>query len=162
MTSSTPQPTPDHTVGHNPVQPAVGPDAEVAPRARRSWRASKGRRLVAAGAVVAGLAVGGAGFGVGYAVGHDGSGTTGTDQAGLTGQQGFPGGPMGDRDVDGGRPPMGQMGGTTGSGGDTGGTTGQEPDFDGDGQPDTDSGSGTGSGTDSGSTSGTDSSSQNS
>jgi hypothetical protein len=118
-------------------------------------RLPSGRKAVAAGAVVAGLAIGGAGFGAGYAVGHGGADDAATTQTTGTdwGDRGMPGdrGPMGDM---GGQLPGqtggGPMGGTTQ--GD--GSTGQAPDFDGDGQPDTDSG------TDSGSTS--DSATQNS
>ncbi len=165
MSSSTPHPdaTPA-TPAYAPDQPAL--DADVTPARSRSWRVAKGRRLVAAGAVVAGLAVGGAGFGAGYAAGHDGTtGTTTstTDQTGLTGQQGFPAATAdrwGTWTATATGPARwearwGQMGAPPGSTGtDQGGTTGQAPDFDGDGQPDTDSGS-----TDDGSTSG---SSQNS
>ena len=145
-----------------PTAPATDPEhapyAE-SPAPKRTWRdrMPSGRKVITAGAVVAGLAVGGAGFGAGYAVGHDDVATTSTTQTtdGF-GDRGFPGdgrGPMGDMDGDGqmgGQLPGGPMGGTTQ--GD--GSTGQAPDFDGDGQPDTDSG------TDSGSTS--DSATQNS
>ena len=104
---------------------------------KKSWRRfARGRKAIAAGAAVAGLAIGGAGFGVGYAVGDNGATTqqTTTDQ----GDRGFPG-QMGDGRM--GTPPDGQLPG--GSGGTTEGGTGQAPDFDGDGQPDTDTDSGT-------------------
>ena len=131
------------------------PTATAAPR--RSWRdrLPSGRKAVAAGAIVAGLAIGGAGFGAGYAVGDDGASAGVGDTTQTTGDWGgFPGdghgGPMGDIDGDGDGPmgqlPGGPMGGTTQ---DQGGTTGQAPDFDGDGQPDTDSGSTSGSSSDS-------------
>ena len=131
-----------------PTAPATRP-TEPAPRphpsAGRTWRdrlprrLPSGRRAVAAGAVVAGLAIGGAGFGVGYAVGDDGWPTrhhadrpsrTGPPTAtGATG--GFPR-RTGRRDGRPARRPAAVA---------TGGTTGQAPDFDGDGQPDTDSSS---------------------
>ena len=130
-----------------PDAPSTGTAASTtpaydAPAPRRTWRdrVPSGRKVVAAGAVVAGLAVGGAGFGAGYAVGHDDTATTGTTQTtdgfgdrGFPGDGRMPGGPMGDM---GGQVPGGPMGGTTQDGG---GSTGQQPDFDGDGQPDTDS-----------------------
>lgn len=97
-------------------------------------RLPSGRKAVAAGAVVAGLAIGGAGFGAGYAVADAGSSDTATTQT----TDGW-----GDRRMPGGGP--GQMGGPMGEmpdGGQMGGTTGEAPDFDGDGSPDTDSGSG--------------------
>ena len=119
-----------------PAAPATDPAQSSyaeSPAPRRTWRdrIPSGRKVITAGAVVAGLAVGGAGFGAGYAVGHDDVVTTGTTQTtdDLDGR-GFPGdgrGPMGDL-------PGGPMGGTTQDG------TGQAPDFDGDGQPDTDDG----------------------
>ena len=128
-----------------PAEPA--PYAPPAP-ARRTWRdhlprrLPSGRRAVAAGAVVAGLAIGGAGFGAGYAVGDDGSADTASTQTGSDWDPGQPGdgrGPMGDLE---GQVPGGGMGGPPGdlTQGE-GGTTDQAPDFDGDGQPDTDSGS---------------------
>lgn len=131
-------------------------DPVTHPAPRRTWRERlpRGRTVVAAGAVVAGLAVGGAGFGAGYAVGHDDVATTGTTTQTTDGfgDRGFPGdghGPMGDMDGDGGQMggqvPGGPMGGTTQDG------TGQQPDFDGDGQPDTDSGTDTDDGAISGS-----------
>ncbi len=70
---------------------------------------------------MAGLAIGGAGFGAGYAVGDNGDTTQQTTPF-TPGERGFPGGQMG-------TPP-----GT--SDGGTGDSTGQAPDFDGDGQPD--------------------------
>jgi hypothetical protein len=94
-------------------------------------RHPSGRKAIAAGAVVAGLAIGGAGFGAGYAVADDGAGDTTTQTSDDWAERGHPGD---------GRGPMGEMGG--GMGGQMGGTTG-EPDFDGDGVPDTDSGSDT-------------------
>ena len=72
--------------------------------ARRTWRdrlrrrLPSGRRAVAAVAVVAGLAIGGAGFGAGYAVGDDRSADTATTQTGSGWDRGQPGdgrGPMG-------------------------------------------------------------------
>lgn len=94
---------------------------------KRSWRRfPRGRKAIAAGAAVAGLAIGGIGFGAGYAVADQGDTTqqtTGFDQ----GDRGFPDGGMGGG-------PGGQMGGAPD--GTTDGTTGQAPDFDGDGQPD--------------------------
>ena len=136
-----------------PAAPATdtahAPSAE-SPAPKRTWRdrVPSGRKVITAGAVVAGLAVGGAGFGAGYAVGHDDVATTGTTTQttdGFGGQldgHGFPGdgrGPMGDMDGDGGQMggqlPGGPIGGTTQDG------TGQAPDFDGDGEPDTDDGS---------------------
>jgi len=119
-----------------PVEPA--PYSQSAP-VRRTWRdrlprrLPSGRRAVAAGAVVAGLAIGGAGFGAGYAVGDDGSADTATTRTGADWDRGQPRdgrGPMGDLE---GQVPGGEMGGGMG------GTTDQAPDFDGDGQPDTDS-----------------------
>ncbi|MFC7726042.1 hypothetical protein ACFQW6_13065 [Nocardioides sp. GCM10028917] len=110
-------------------------DSQLPPApARPTWRDRlprrfpSGRRAVAAGAVVAGLAIGGAGFGAGYAVGDDGSADTTTTQTGSGWDRGQPGdgrGPMGDLE--------GQVPG--------GGITDQAPDFDGDGQPDTENGS---------------------
>ena len=131
-----------------PAEPA--PYTQPAP-AGRTWRdrlprrLPSGRRAVAAGAVVAGLAIGGAGFGVGYAVGDDGSADTATTQT-TDWDRGQPGdgrGPMGDPE---GQVPGGGMGGPPGdlTQGE-GGTTDQAPDFDGDGRPDTDSGSTSGS-----------------
>ena len=123
-------------------------DAPPAPP-RRTWRdrlprrLPSGRKAVAAGAVVAGLAIGGAGFGAGYAVGDAGSSDTATTQTtdGWGDRQ-----PPGDD-----RGPMGGMGVPPGDFSQgQGGTTDQAPDFDGDGQPDTDDG--TDGGTDSGST----------
>jgi hypothetical protein len=117
-----------------PAAPATDPASNAeSPAPRRTWRdrVPSGRKVITAGAVVAGLAVGGAGFGAGYAVGHDDVATTGTTQTtdDFDGR-GFPGdgrGPMGDV-------PGGPTGGTTQDG------TGQAPDFDGDGEPDTDDG----------------------
>ena len=63
-----------------PAEPTPYAPPAPARRTRRTWRdrlprrLRSGRRAVAAGAVVAGLAIGGAGFGAGYAVGDDGSG----------------------------------------------------------------------------------------
>ena len=131
-----------------PATPPAEPAPAYAPTApaRRTWRGRlpSGRRAVAAGAVVAGLAIGGAGFGVGYAVGDDGTADTATTQTGTGWDRGQPGdgrGPMGDLD---GQVPGGELGGGMGvPPGDLtqgeGGTTDQAPDFDGDGQPDTDS-----------------------
>lgn len=147
-----------------PLAPAT-PPAEPAPYApsalaRRSWRDRLRRRLpsgrgaVAAGAVLAGLAIGGAGFGAGYAVGDDGSADTATTQTGSGWDRGQPDdgrGPMGDLD---GQVPGGGVGGPPGDL-TQGGATDQAPDLDGDGQPDadsdTDSGSTSGSATTSGS-----------
>ncbi len=104
---------------------------------KRDWRLmARSRKVVTTGAVVAALAIGGLGFGAGYAVGDDGVTTELSQQTGLgVDDQGAPGGgrggPMGG-------PPGGQPGGETP---DEGGT------FDGDGQPDIDPG--TGSDTDS-------------
>ena len=98
-------------------------------RNRLPRRLPSGRKAVASGAVVAALAVGGAGFGAGYAVADSGSSDTATTQTTDDwGDRGFPGdgagrGPMGEV-------PGGEMGGEMG---------GQAPDLDGDGQPDTDS-----------------------
>jgi hypothetical protein len=104
-------------------------------RDRLPRRLPSGRKAIAAGAVVAGLAVGGAGFGAGYAVADDGGSDTTTQTTDDWGQRDYPG------DV---RGPMGEMGGgMSGQPGGTapgqGGTTG-DPDLDGDGVPDTDSG----------------------
>ena len=89
-------------------------------------------------------------FGVGYAVGDDGSANTATTQTGSDWDRGQPGdghGPMGDLE---GQVPGGGMGGPPGDPTQgEGGTTDQAPDFDGDGRPDTDSGSSSGSTTDS-------------
>jgi hypothetical protein len=135
-----------------PATPPAEPAPAYAPSgaARRTWRdrlprrLPSGRRAVTAGAVVAGLAIGGAGFAAGYAVGDDGSADTATTQTCSGWDRGQPGdgrGPTGDL--------AGQLpGGGMGSGmgvppGDLtqgeGGTTDQAPDFDGDGQPDPDS-----------------------
>jgi hypothetical protein len=82
------------------------------------------------GTVVAGLAIGGAG----YAVGADGSADTTTTQTGTEWDRDQPGD---------GRGPMGEMGVPPGDlSPGQGGTTDQAPDLDGDGQPDTDSDSG--------------------
>ena len=152
-----PHPLPSHHVPRrNPDerQPAPARPRHPAGRARagvrppprrRTWRdrlprrLPSGRRAVAAGAVVAGLAIGGAGFGAGYAVGDDGSADTATTQTGTDWDRGQPGdgrGPMGDLDgqVPGAR--WAALPATT----QASGTTDQAPDFDGDGQPDTDSG----------------------
>ncbi len=81
---------------------------------------------------MAGLAIGGAGFGAGYAVadsGTDDATTTVTQTGGDDwGDRGMPGdhGPMGDMQV-----PGAPSGATQGDG-----STGQAPDFDGDGEPD--------------------------
>jgi hypothetical protein len=104
-------------------------------RDRLPRRLPSGRKAIAAGAVVAGLAIGGAGFGAGYAVADDGGSDTTSQTTDDWGQRGYPGD---------GRGPMGGMGGgMSGQPGGTapgqGGTTG-EPDLDGDGVPDTDSG----------------------
>ncbi len=73
-------------------------------RDRLPRRLPSGRKAVAAGAVVAALAVGGAGFGAGYAVADSGSSDTATTQTTDDwGDRGFPG------DGDG-RGPMGEMG----------------------------------------------------
>lgn len=116
-----------------------------APTTRRTWRdrlprrLPSGRKAVAAGAVVAGLAIGGAGFGAGYAVADDGpADTTTTQTTDDWGRGGYPGGPGGEMGGEMG----GQLGvppGDLGQGGTGGGTTDQAPDFDGDGVPDTDS-----------------------
>lgn len=132
-----------------PAAPATDPAQPYAEATapRRTWRdrVPRGRTVITAGVVVAGLAVGGAGFGAGYAVGHDDVATTGTtqttdgfDDRGFPGDGRMPGGPMGD--MDGGQLPGGPMGGTQDDGGTSQDGTGQQPDFDGDGQPDTDSG----------------------
>ena len=113
------------------------PDTTSPPRRRSSWRRfARGRKAIAAGAAVAGLAIGGAGFGAGYAVGDDGSTTQQTST--LTpdqgdGDRGFPAATWAARWA---RRPTARRAGT-------GGTTGQAPDFDGDGQPDTDTDPGT-------------------
>jgi hypothetical protein len=109
---------------------------------RRTWRdrlprrLPSGRKAVAASAVVAGLAIGGAGFGAGYAVADDGTADTATtrttDDWGGRGYPGGPGGEMGGGQL--GVPP----GDPTQGGGTGGGSTDQAPDFDGDGVPDTD------------------------
>lgn len=111
---------------------------------KRSWRGlASSRKAMAAGAVAAGLALGGAGFGVGYAVGGDAASTDVARQDQTTdgdwGDPGFRGGPGGDMGGQPGVPP----------GGDMGGTTGQAPDLDGDGQPDTGTDPDSGSDTDS-------------
>ncbi|MGN0064270.1 MAG: hypothetical protein ACI379_08500 [Nocardioides sp.] len=95
-------------------------------RPRRTLRA-----LVAAGATAAVLAVGGVGFGAGYAVGHTGAATEGTapaegDQQ-FTGPGGGQGMPPGSMDVS--QAPPGTQGQS--------GTEQSAPDLDGDGQPDT-------------------------
>jgi hypothetical protein len=125
-------PTQDHreegtTMDDSSQHPTAAPEQ---PTTKRTWRdrLPSGRRAVATGAVVAGLAIGGAGFGAGYAVGDDG--TTGTTQTGD--------GDWGDRGLPGDHGPMGGTGSELGGGGE-----GQAPDFDGDGQPDTDNGSAT-------------------
>lgn len=102
-------------------------------RDRLPRRLPSGRKAIAGGAVVATLAVGGAGFGAGYAVADSGSADTATTQTTDDwGDRGFPGDGAG-------RGPMGEMGGAPG--GEMGGDlSGQAPDLDGDGQPDTDSG----------------------
>jgi hypothetical protein len=115
-----------------PTAPATtaAPEAAAAPAdqpaARRTWRdrLPSGRKTVAAGAVVAGLAIGGAGFGAGYAVADNGTDDATTTQTTDWGDRGMPSG-------------RGPMGGTT----EGDGSTGQAPDFDGDGEPDTDDGS---------------------
>ncbi|NPC41683.1 hypothetical protein [Nocardioides sp. zg-1230] len=107
------------------------------PTARRTWRDRLpfGRRAVAAGAVVAGLAIGGAGFGAGYAVADDGAAdTTTTQTTDDWGRGAYPGGPGGEMGGQRGVPP----GDLSQGGGPGGGTTDQAPDFDGDGVPDTD------------------------
>ncbi len=105
-------------------------------RDRLPRRLPSGRKAVAAGAVVAALAVGGAGFGAGYAVADSGASDTATTQTPDDwGDRGFPGEGAG-------RGPMGEMGGAPDGemGGEMGGDlSGQAPDLDGDGQPDTDS-----------------------
>ena len=126
-----------------PAAPATDATSYAeSPAPRRTWRdrVPRGRKVLISGAVVAGLAVGGAGFGAGYAVGHDVATTSttqttdGFDGRGFPGDGQMPGGPMGDM-------PGGPMGGTTqDGGGTTQDGTGQEPDFDGDGEPDTDDG----------------------
>ncbi|WP_224275898.1 hypothetical protein [Nocardioides lacusdianchii] len=94
-------------------------------RDRLPRRLPSGRKAVAAGAVVAALALGGAGFGAGYAVADSGSSDTATTQTtDVWGDRGFPGDGAG-------RGPMGEVPG--------GGMGDQAPDLDGDGQPDTDS-----------------------
>jgi hypothetical protein len=122
----------DHSTTHTTRNPGGTTMTQNPTPARRTLRDRLPRRLpsgrtaIAAGAVVAGLAVGGAGFGAGYAVADDGAGDTTTQTTGDWAGRGQPGD---------GRGPMGEMGG--GMGGQMGGTTG-EPDFDGDGVPDTD------------------------
>ena len=127
-----------------PTPPATGDapayDTSSPTPVRRTWRdrLPSGRRAVTAGAVVAGLAIGGAGFGAGYAVGDDGSADTATTQTGTGWDRGQPGdgrGPMGDLED---QVPGGGMGGRGDLTQGEGGTTDQAPDFDGDGQPDTD------------------------
>jgi hypothetical protein len=133
MTTSTTHTTDNHegtTMTENPTP------ARRTLRDRLPRRLPSGRKAIAAGAVVAGLAIGGAGFGAGYAVADDGAGDTTTQTSDDWAERGHPGD---------GRGPMGQMPGSQmggGMGGQMGGTTG-EPDFDGDGVPDTDSGSDT-------------------
>jgi hypothetical protein len=139
--TTTPAPTSDSTTTHegttmteNPT-PARRTLRDRLPR-HLPRRLPSGRKAIAAGAVVAGLAIGGAGFGAGYAVADDGGNDTTTQTSDGWAERGHPGdgrGPMGQM-------PGGQMGG--GMGDQMGGTTG-EPDFDGDGVPDTDSGSDT-------------------
>lgn len=143
MTSSSElPPAPGTTSAHETADTDTTYAAPAPATAKRDWRRmGRSRKVLTAGAVVAGLAIGGAGFGAGYAVGDDGAATTGTTSQ-TPGDFGGRGGPMGDRDGDGdlggqfGVPPGGQLGGGT----DPGGTTGEAPDFDGDSQPDTDSG----------------------
>ena len=69
---------------------------------------------MAAGAVAAGLALGGAGFGVGYAVGDDAAVTDVAQQDQTTdgdwGDGGFRGGPGGDMGGQPGVPPGGDLG----------------------------------------------------
>jgi hypothetical protein len=145
MTTPTPHSTDTHegtTMTENPTPATTAPDArpepDQPPAARRTLRdrlprhLPSGRKAVAAGAVVAGLAIGGAGFGAGYAVADDGGSDTATQTTDDWTQRGYPGD---------GRGPMGEMPGG-GMDGQMGGTTG-EPDFDGDGKPDTDSGTDT-------------------
>ena len=99
---------------------------------KHSWRGlASSRKAMAAGVVAAGLVLGGAGFGVGYAVGDEPARTDIAQQDETTdggwGDHGLRGGP--DGDMGGGRmgvPPGGDR-------------SGQAPDLDGDGQPDTDS-----------------------
>lgn len=102
-------------------------------RDRLPRRLPTGRKTLAAGAVMAGLAIGGAGFGAGYAVG-DNAADTATTQTTDTdwGGRGYPGDGRG-------RPaemPGAPAGGTMQ---EQDGTTDESPDFDGDGSPDTDS-----------------------
>ena len=105
------------------TDPAHTPYAE-SPAPTRTWRdrLPRGRKVVAAGAVVAGLAIGGAGFGAGYAVAaattsRPRSTTQTTDGFGDRGLPGDGRGPMGDLD---GQLPGGPMGGTTQGDGSTG------------------------------------------
>jgi hypothetical protein len=115
----------------NPTTSIPAPDQQPAPRRtlrdRLPRRLQSSRRAIAAGAVAAGLAIGGAGFGAGYAVADDGAGDTPTQTTGDGVERGQPGD---------GRGPLGETGGQMGGGmGGQGGTTG-EPDLDGDGVPD--------------------------
>jgi len=146
--------TENHTPTAEPTTDAAAEPIEQ-PAARRTVRGRlpSGRKAVAAGAVLAGLAICGAGFWAGYAVAENKPSDTATTQTTNDGwsDRGFPGdgrGPMG------GMPGGGQMGGMPGGTQDgadgTGGTTGEAPDFDGDGEPDTESGTDSSSGTNSG------------
>ena len=102
------------------------PSEEPVSAPKRSWRhPGRGRTAIAAGAAVIGLAVGGIGFGAGYAVGDHGDSSRHTSGF-APGDRPFPGGDLH------GRP-----------GGPIDGATGQAPDLDGD---ETTPGSGTDSG----------------
>ncbi|WP_121257757.1 hypothetical protein [Nocardioides ferulae] len=122
---------------HHDETTATETGAETTPSSAdrpRGWRrlALRGRRAIAAGIVAGSLAIGGLGFGAGYAVADRDAGqadptqqTPPFDRFGAPGERG---GPMG-----------GQMDGQ----GEDDGSSGQAPDYDGDGQPD-DTGSETG------------------
>lgn len=140
-TSPDPHASEPTTGTSNTAQPIRHEDAEAVstppaatPTAPRRWSRGvlRGRRALATGVTVAALAIGGAGFGVGYAVGGDGAPATQQVPDFDRGRDGFGGPPDGMRDFPGG-PMDGQTDGGTGPGS---GGTGQAPDFDGDGQPD--------------------------
>jgi hypothetical protein len=59
-------------------------------RDRLPRRLPSGRTAIAAGAVVAGLAIGGAGFGAGYAVADDGGSDTTTQTTDGWAERGYP------------------------------------------------------------------------
>ncbi|MDN4162979.1 hypothetical protein [Nocardioides abyssi] len=119
--------------------PATNPAPEAA-MATRGWkeRLTRGRTPALAAATAAALVIGGAGFGIGYAVADPAGDGTNPSQVTGTGQDdprfgGPPDGRMGGP----GEPMGGQMGGSTDGESDPGsGDTGQAPDLDGDGQPD--------------------------